>query len=274
MSSGKQPERPPEDRAEFVNLFKKGLKFTEELLAENEKLRFRVASLEAESETLKKHQGAPSGDAHVEALKRQLQELERERASLLQRYAEVETENRDYQTRYAEIEEEHNNLANLYIASYQLHSSLSFPDVVQVVSEIVINLVGVSRFALYLHDAGTKTMHPIFTEGHDAPPPVVTLGEGFVGKAVLDKQRLVQDDGKEPLAVIPLATLEELVGAIVIDKLLVQKQGFSAVDHELFTLLGAHAATALLSALLRERVGDDAAKDVLAIARARALLGR
>lgn len=261
----------PEDRTEFVNLFKKGLKFTEELLAENEKLRFRVASLEAESETLKRTQSGPQGDAHVEALKRQLQELEQERAALLRRYAEVETENRDYQARYAEIEEEHNNLANLYIASYQLHSSLSFADVVQVVSEIVINLVGVSRFALYVHDTATKTLHPLFTEGHDEPPPVVTMGEGPVGKAVRDRQRLIQDDGK---AVIPLATLEEVVGAIVIDKLLVQKQGFSAVDHELFTLLGAHAATALLSALLRDRMGDDASAEVLAIERARALLGR
>lgn len=262
-----------EDKQDFLNLFKKGLKFTEELLAENEKLRFRVASLEAEVETLKKNQ-APPTDAHVEALRRQLMELEQERASLLKRYAEVETENRDYQARYAEIEEEHNNLANLYIASYQLHSSLSFPDVVQVVSEIVINLVGVLRFALYLHDAPSKTLHPIFLEGHDAEPKPVLLGEGAIGRAVQDRQRVVADDGTEPLAVIPLATLEEVVGAIVIDKLLVQKQGFSAVDHELFTLLGAHAATALLSALLRDRMGDDASRAALDIRRARELLGR
>jgi hypothetical protein len=263
----------PEKREDFLNLFKKGLKFTEELLAENEKLRFRVAALEAEGETLKKQGAHGTGDAHVEALKRQLTELEAERAALLQRYAEVETENRDYQARYAEIEEEHNNLANLYIASYQLHSTLSFQDVVQVVSEIVINLVGVSRFALYLCDAPTQTLHPIFLEGHDGPPKPVLLGEGPIGRAVKERSRFVSDDGSEPLAVIPLATLEEIVGAIVVDKLLVQKNGFSAVDHELFTLLGAHAATALLSALIRSRMGDEAVQNALTLTHAKELLG-
>ena len=76
--------------------------------------------------------------------------------------------------------------------------------------------------------------------------------------------------GTGPVAVVPLATAESLVGAIVIDRLLVQKDALSPVDFELFNLLGVHAATALSSALLREQAGTDA--QALSIVRARALL--
>jgi len=98
-------EEPPEAKSheDFLVLFRRGLKFTEELLAENEKLRYRVATLEST--------GSP--DADVALLQKKVRELEEEKQRLLSSYKEVETLNRDYQARYAEIEEEHNNLANL-----------------------------------------------------------------------------------------------------------------------------------------------------------------
>ncbi len=248
---------------DFLVLFRRGLKFTEELLAENEKLRFRVAALES-----------TGGDADVHTLRQKVRELEEEKKRLLSSYQEVETLNRDYQARYAEIEEEHNNLANLYIASYQLHSTMTFREVVQVINEIVINLVGVSRFTMYLVDAPAQTMNAISAEGHEASEvKPIPLGEGIVGKATRDRQRFVADNpAHSPLAVIPLATVENVVGAIVIEKLLVQKEGFTAVDNELFNLLSVHAATALLSGLLRDQVGETGAAQALTITHARKLL--
>jgi hypothetical protein len=267
----KKPES--EGHEEFVNLFEKGLSFTKEILAENERLRFRLASLEAEVDVARRHGGTPSGDALVEALKRQVAELEAERTRLLTSFQEVETLNLDYQQRYAEIEAEHNNLANLYIASYQLHSTLSFREVVQVVSEIVINLVGVARFSLYLFDGKSELLEPIAGEGIDLSTlKPIDLKDPIVGKAARTKERYVRDAGKAdgPVAVVPLATVESLIGAIVIDKLLVQKPELSAVDFELFNLLGVHAATALSSALLREQAGAEV--QVLQVSRARDLL--
>jgi hypothetical protein len=266
----KKPEG--EGHEEFVNLFEKGLSFTKEILAENERLRFRVAGLEAEAEATRRHGGTPSGDALVEALRRQVAELEAEKTRLLASFREVETLNLDYQQRYAEIEAEHNNLANLYIASYQLHSTLSFREVVQVVSEIVINLVGVQRFSLYLFDATSEQLEPIAAEGVDVGAlQTISLKDPVVGKAARTKERYVREGaGPGPVAVVPLATTESLIGAIVIDKLLVQKDQLSAVDFELFNLLGVHAATALSSSLLREQAGPTL--NVLQVARARALL--
>ena len=260
---------------EFVNLFEKGLSFTKEILAENERLRFRLATLEAEADVGRRHAGTPMGDALVEALMRQVVELEAERSRLLSSFQEVETLNRDYQQRYSEIESEHNNLANLYIASYQLHSTLSFREVVQVVSEIVINLVGVARFSLYLFDGKSELLEPIASEGVELGGlRAIDLKDPIVGKAARTKERYIREATAAetgPVAVVPLATVESLIGVIVIDKLLVQKSELSPVDFELFNLLGVHAATALSSALLREQAGAEG--QILHVARARALLG-
>lgn len=276
MSPAKKgPGGPGEEESheDFLHLFRRGLKFTEELLAENEKLRYRIATVESELDSSKRH-GGGDGDGVVRELREKVRALEDEKQRLLSSYKEVETLNRDYQTRYAEIEEEHNNLANLYIASYQLHSTMTFREVVQVINEIVINLVGVSRFTMFLHDTASSSLHAISAEGHEVTSVgAVPLGEGVIGRAARDRNRFVAEGRNDsgPLAVVPLATVENIVGAIVIDKLLVQKEGFTAVDNELFNLLSVHAATALLSSLLREQMGDKASS-ALSIATARRLL--
>lgn len=261
-------------REDFLVLFRRGLKFTEELLAENEKLRYRVANLESEVDAAKRT-GSAADESAVRELRQKVRELEAEKDRLLSSYKEVETANRDYQTRYAEIEEEHNNLANLYIASYQLHSTMSFKDVVQVINEIVINLVGVSAFTMYVLDVPSGVLHPISGEGVDVQGAARhKLGEGVVGKALAERKRHIAGNlTAAPLAVVPLATAESPVGAIVIDKLLVQKSGFSAVDNELFNLLSVHAATALLAGLLRDQVGERGATQAVTVEHARRLLG-
>jgi len=152
---------------------------------------------------------------------------------------------------------------------------MTFREVVQVINEIVINLVGVSRFTMYLLDVPSAQLHAIAAEGYDyTTAKNIALGEGTIGKAARDRQRFVAElSAPPPLAVIPLATVENVVGAIVIEKLLVQKEGFTAVDNELFNLLSVHAATALLSGLLRDQVGEKGAAQALTIAHAKKLLG-
>jgi hypothetical protein len=162
----------------------------------------------------------------------------------------------------------------LYIASYQLHSTLSFREVVQVISEIVINLVGASHFRMMILDLPTDTLHAVAAEGVplEGLKPI-RVGEGPIGAVAKNRTRQVSDGkGDVPLAVIPLATVDALIGVIVIDELLVQKNGFTPVDHELFNLLGVHAATALLSGLLRDQVGDVGRAETLNVAHARRLL--
>ena len=264
----------PAGHEEFVSLVEKALSFTKEILAENERLRFRVASLEAEAEATRRFGGSVDGDVIVAALRQQVSELEAERARLLVSFQAVEQENRTDRERYAEIEREHNDLANLYIASYQLHSTLSFREVVQVVSEVVINLVGVAHFTLYLFDTTSGLLEPLVAEGHSVSErSAVALEAPVIGHAARNREHFVQgpEASTGPVAVIPLATPDALVGAIVIERLLQQKEGLSSVDLELFNLLSVHAATALASALMREDA-DDGAR-IISVTRARDLLG-
>jgi len=242
-----------EERAEkFLELFNKGKEFTEELLRENQRLRYRVATLET---------GEPNAD-EISRLRAEIQQLTEENRRIQERFREVEEENKDFANRYIEIEEQNNNLANLYVASYQLHSTLDFKEVITIVQEIVINLIGAEAFAILLLDEKTNDLRAIACEGEDVVPGVenlsARLGEGILGSVAKtgESYYINQDvDGgrvtlEKPLAAVPLKIKEHVIGLIAIYKLLQQKDSFSAVDYELFSLLAAHAATAIFSSKL------------------------
>ena len=53
-----------------------------------------------------------------------------------------------------------------------------------------------------------------------------------------------------PIVCIPLKIKEHVIGIVAIYSLLVQKEGFTNIDYELFHLLAGHAATAIFSAKL------------------------
>ena len=162
--TGRDEDKSAFNRAdEFLQVFKKGAEFTQELLKENERLRYRIVKLE---ESLK--EGLPVDAATSEEASRLLQkieELERERDEILGRFKQVEEENQDFANRYVVIEEENNMLANLYIASYQLHSTLDFKEVLQIILEIVINLIGAEEFGVLLLDEKTNRLEPVACEG-------------------------------------------------------------------------------------------------------------
>lgn len=241
-----------ESRAEkFLEIFNKGKEFTEDLLRENQRLRYRNATLEASA--------GPMDE--VQRLRDQLAQLADENRRIQQRFTEVEEENRDFASRYIEIEEQNNNLANLYVASYQLHSTLDFREVIQIVQEIVINLVGAEAFAILLLDEKTGELRTIACEGDDVMPGVesvsIRLGEGILGEVAQTGQSYYishEDDDRvtldKPLAAVPLKIKDHVIGLIAIYKLLQQKDAFTAVDYELFSLLAAHAATAIFSSKL------------------------
>jgi transcriptional regulator with GAF, ATPase, and Fis domain len=246
-----------EERAEkFLELFNKGKEFTEELLKENQRLRYRIASLETE------HGAGGASSEDVQRMRAEIQQLTDENRRLMLRFREVEEENKDFANRYIEIEEQNNNLANLYVASYQLHSTLDFREVIQIVQEIVINLIGAESFAILLLDEKTNELKTIASEGEDVMPGTdaisVRLGDGVLGNvAKTGESYYINQDVEggrvtidKPLAAVPLKIKEHVIGLIAIYKLLQQKDSFSAVDYELFSLLAAHAATAIFSSKL------------------------
>jgi nitrate/nitrite-specific signal transduction histidine kinase len=186
------------------------------------------------------------------------EELLRENERLRSRLGTLEEQNRDYATRYTEIEEQNNNLASLYVASYQLHSTLDFREVIQVVQEIILNLIGAKAYAILLRDEDTNELHTIACDGEDIMPGVERIstrfGQGVIGGVAQSGETFYLDGGNvsidKPLAAVPLKIKDHVIGVIAIYKLLVQKHAFTAIDYELFALLAAHAATAIFSAKL------------------------
>ncbi len=240
---------------EFLQIFKKGAEFTQQLLKENERLRYRLLQLE-------NAQGNPASPVPMEdrtrELVRRIEELEHEKRDILDRIRQVEEENQDFATRYVEIEAENNNLANLYIASHQLHSTLDFKDVLQIITEIVINLIGAEEFAILLQDEKTGVLQAVACEGLDRDEiPPVSLESGIIGQVTRSGENYfvadVSSDAKDlsqPVVCIPLKIKDHVIGVLVIYKLLTQKKKFAQVDYELFTLLAGHAATAIFGAKL------------------------
>ena len=234
---------------EFLQMFKKGEEFTKDLLRENEKLRYKIAQLE---ESLQR-----SGDeARTRLYEDRIGLLEEELKSLKERFRKVEEENKDFASKYLEVEEENNNLANLYVASYQLHSTLDFSEVLRIVLEIIINLIGAEKFAVLLIDDKTNELIPVSAEGMSvSEAPKIKIGEGTIGTVAKEGESFFSDNligvaefnPYEPIVCIPLKIKEHVIGVLSIYKLLMQKAGFTNVDYELFNLLAGHAATAIFS---------------------------
>jgi len=244
------PDEPPKGGQDFFQIFTKAKEFTEGLLKENERLRYKIAGLEG-------GQDAAAGE-ELRELRARVPQLEERLAELAARYRRVEEENKEFADRYVEIEEQNNNLANLYVASYQLHSTLDYKEVVRIVQEIVINLIGAEAFHILIFNEKTGSLEVESSEGQSASLQSIEQGKGRIGRSAATGKSYFAEvvahpeptPFEEPIAVIPLKIKDTVIGVISINKLLVQKKAFTTMDHELFTLLAGHAATAIFSAKL------------------------
>jgi nitrate/nitrite-specific signal transduction histidine kinase len=233
---------------ELLETLKRGRQFTEDLLRENERLRLRILQLESPP--------ASSSSSEVERLGVENEQLLQRIERLERRFCEIEAENKDFAQRYVEVEAQNEGLANLYVATYQLHSTLDLNEVVQIITEILLNLIGAEEFAIFtIEDENEMVLiGGEFVEGRFPKGKVkIALGEGIEGSVAANKliyRRDEKSSAAAPLICVPLGIKNELVGVLSIYRLLNHKQGFNSLDYELLNMLAGHAATALLSAKL------------------------
>ncbi|HMJ52768.1 MAG TPA: GAF domain-containing protein [Polyangiaceae bacterium] len=248
------------ERDSFVHtFFTKGAQFTQELVNENTRLRHCLGELEQEATKLRAQ--IASDDAIRELLKT-IDGLEREKGSLLSRYQQAEAASSRWVDQYTEVEGELANFANLYVASHQLHTSLSFRTTVRQIKELLEQLVGSRSFAVYLVTGDGKTLVPIVCEGMGKPRRIaVNPGDGGIGEAFSTGMSRVETGDlslgslDHPLALVPMTHEHKVLGVFVVYATLEQKPRFLPVDFELFKLLGAHAAGALVCACLFANAG-------------------
>jgi nitrate/nitrite-specific signal transduction histidine kinase len=228
-----------------------------ELLDANAALRRLNASLESSIGELRQERVQLKEEALK--LRELLEEMRSERRELDRRLSRVEDENHEFSSRYVAVEEQNNNLVNLYVATNQLHSTLDREEILTILQEIVINLVGSEEFAIYVHSADSDTFEVAATFGVEKDElPVVSQGGGLahaVARGELWVNNGNDASANDPLACVPLRLGERVVGVIAVFGLLAQKSDFEPVDYELFNLLASQAATALYASGLHAATG-------------------
>jgi cell division protein FtsB len=208
-----------QERIESLNeIFAAGRRVVEELHQENVQLRRRIDELQAG------RGGAASGDGQAA----RVQQLEAQYQELMQEYSDLERQNSNY--------------LSLYVASSQIHATLVFEEVLRNIKEI------------YLYDESGRRFRRAAYEGEvDPADEIINLGDNLVSRVVrsgtlsLEVGEADLPSGQQPIAILPLNIGAEPIGVAVLFRLLVQKEDFDAFDLELFNLLSAHAATALMS---------------------------
>lgn len=244
------------ERDAFIQqFFRKGAQLTEELLRENERLRDKVSDLESENGKLVAHLAS---DAAIRDLLRKIDQLESEKQDLLARHQRTQADTSRIDVDYHEVEAELANLANLYVAATQLHSARTVRSCIRNLKELLAQFVGAAEFVVYLASDDKTELCAIASEGVDpdavARVPIAddALGEAFRSGRLLFGSAADTSKGTvaDPAAIVPMHLDGRTVGIIVIFGTLPQKTEFINVDNELFKLLGAQAAPALVNARL------------------------
>lgn len=240
---------------ELMEYFERGKVFTEELMKENERLRFKALQLEKEKMDIKARIDIDRFNEVLEENRNLRTRLE----SIENKFGEVEKENMDFAQRYVDVQTQNDALLNLYVSSYQLHSTLDTEEVVKAIEEIILNLIGAQEYFIYMLDM--RKGNPVIVAG-EGPGGHVRWKDMEVKSPVLARVLESGDtyfkedphDACPYLACTPLKVKDDVVGAISITKLMDQKKdGFTAIDVELLSLLSDHAATALVSSDLYNR---------------------
>jgi hypothetical protein len=231
-------------------------KFFRQLIDANRSLKLKVASQDERLQQMAGEIGeARRHEGRLLELEQENSRLTRELSSLRLRHEEIEVEHQDVTGRYQQIEEQYVMLANLYVASYQLHATLRYEDVLHVVKEILANLVGVKRMRLYLRTRGGDLL---LVAGLEVPGEgtarLAPDAEPAIARAMQSHESSYDASAHgAPLAVVPLRIRKETVGVLVIDQLLAHKQELTSTDSQLFDLLGGHVAVAIFRSRRAER---------------------
>lgn len=230
--------------------------YIQALLNENANLRTVVSSLESEKELHKEQ---------AQALREELERQKNQEGSLQRRLADVEASSEHLFAQYLEVEQQNNNLANLYVSTYRLHASPERQEVLDIMQEIIINLIGSEELAIFEMSKDGSRLSLLASFGIDCERyRSIPVGAGLIGRAAMTGEPYLRaqasdesggGDEQELTACVPLKLKGRVTGVIAIFRLLQQKNGFEQVDHELLNLLAEQSAMALYCTKLHEEFG-------------------
>ena len=248
-------ERDTGERASYVHRVREEThRFANDLMVENEKLRTRAAAADNDK---------ARAQEQLLALQEEVERDRREHAQLQRRLVEIEGENHSFSERFLEVEQNNSNLANLYVVSYRLHGTLERSEVLLVIEEIIINLIGSEELAVFEVDEQGAFLELVSSFGIEPEKyRHIPMGSGLIGQVALEGRPYIAErrayeelpENDNLIACIPLKLGDRVTGAVAMFSLLPQKSGLGSLDYELFDLLATHAAMALYCSGIQERL--------------------
>lgn len=155
----------------------------------------------------------------------------------------------------AESEAQIANRASLYVAVTGVHGAVDRPSVLASVQEIVVNLIGSEEMAIFETDPARRRLTLLASLGIEPGSyQDIHFGDGAIGRAAATGERLIRQAGGSPTedgdaaltACIPLKVAGRVVGVLAVFRLLPHKGRLDEIDVDLFDVLAAQAASALL----------------------------
>jgi hypothetical protein len=186
-----------------------------------------------------------------ESARRSKDEIARLRSELEASRAEVDA----LADMMARLERRSAQLTGLYVATFQLYAGRDPEQVYETIAEITSDILGAKRFALLMRDGEAPRCRIVLRYGLEARAGGLFACESYSGgqpsvdEALTQGRRWVQSGPGGLVAVVPLKVDQTILGALVILELLDHKPRLDDADSEILDLLGAHAASALLSSM-------------------------
>ncbi len=239
--------------------FGRGEVFVRQLIAENDRLRCELRQTFPDRKDLPE----PGSTTVIEQLVARVAELERVVEAAALEVGETASEagpaRREaiLQRRVEQLEHENYHLASMYVAGLQFHSARSVVDVIQTITEILLNFIGIGAFTLFLLDEDRQVLFALAREGGDIEAcGEIPAGEGSPFAAMVQRARpwtrgdpAHSDDNA--IMYVPLVSGRRLVAVLRLESFLAQKPGFEDNDYSLLSMISEHAGIAIETAWIR-----------------------
>jgi hypothetical protein len=188
-------------------------------------------------------------EAELALAREQLGRATAERGLLRERLAEVEVEHRRVCDQFVEAEEQTSELVQQFATLQQIHGAAGAEELLQVLQEVVINVIGSEQLAIYELRGGELRLARAFGLDHD-PAERIAAGQGLLGGVAATGRLRLGGRGDAPgddrlTACVPLTAGATVVGVLAIYRLLGHKPRLGPADLAVFDLLTPHAGQAL-----------------------------
>lgn len=256
-----QGEPEPRSDASLQEFFGRGETFVRQLIAENARLRGELHAAHAQQGDLS--QRAPESLLEtLEPLVARIVELEQEREAAPESPESVAPNTADRDTtalvrRIEHLEHESYHLASMYVAGLQFHSARALTEVLQTITEVLLNFVGVGAFTLFALDEERRVLFPLSREGGelDELGEVAILDGGPLAAMVQRARPWTRGDpayaDDAAIMYLPLVSNRRLVAVLRLESFLAQKPGFEDNDYSLLSMISEHAGIAIETAWIR-----------------------